>query len=189
MRKQFKFLLVMPFVFSIVSCGIYRPQLTWPAQLIATEGIEGETQSKIHTDIESLNAKLGTTLLDLTPGKGSPVSIKAVADFAQTRSVAGKQIDTAYVGPSGARGLLGARIAGRATLTSEGCTIELGTFLFDPSTKDLLLSVLWHEIGHCTGLLHVVEENELMSPLTLPFSKYNDEKLNRFVAAILASIK
>ncbi len=177
------------------ACGANQP-LTWPAQIPSIEGIEGDSLTWVQDKIVDLNTEIGSPVLTVGPGSGSPIYIRKVEDFG---NVAGfthlgdlhlDQNEFAYIRVPGVRGTLGtSRIAGRATLTSQQCTIELASFLMKPESKDLLHPVLWHEIGHCAGLPHVSEEGEMMSPLTLPISRYSSEHLTRFFAAFMAAIQ
>ncbi len=181
-------------VMVVAACGTPRPpSLQWPAKLAATDGIEGDAHTSVSTFISQLNSDASRAILDVGAG-GSPIYIKKVTSFEESNVVAeshtdGENVHYAYVGMVNGRGVLGTRIAGRATLMSSQCTIELGSFLLEASAKNLLQPVLWHEIGHCAGLAHVTDAGELMSPVTLPFSRYTEDHLKRFFDALLLRIQ
>lgn len=179
----------------LAACGGGQ-RLSWPAQIPSIEGIDGDSLTLVQEKIADLNTRLASPVLNIGSGNGSPIYIRKVESFDSTTAFFSlgdlhlEQSEFAYIRLRGARGTLGtSRIAGRATLSSKECTIELASFLMKPESKDLLHPVLWHEIGHCAGLPHVSEEGELMSPLTLPISKYTDEHLARFFNAFMASIQ
>lgn len=179
----------------LAACGGGQ-RLSWPAQIPSFEGIDGDSLTLVQEKISDLNTRLASPILNIGAGTGSPIYIKKVESF---ENVAGlialgdlhlESGELAYIQARGVRGTLGtSRIAGRATLSGNECKIELAAFLMKVENKDLLHPVLWHEIGHCAGLPHVSEQGELMSPLTLPFSNYTEEQLERFFSAFMASIQ
>lgn len=168
-------------------CALSRPQLNWPAQVISLGNLSTSARNIVTADIEELNDRLGMAILTIGSGEGSPISIKQVTSFTSSGSSSTVHQEFAYIGMPGARGVGGTTIAGRATLDIDGCTIELASFLF--GEPELLNAVLWHEIGHCAGLMHVTQQNELMSRITLEISDYSEEKLQRFFDSILSSIQ
>ena len=60
-------------------------------------------------------------------------------------------------------------------------------FLMSSNTADDLESVLWHELGHCAGLVHVPQTGEIMYAYTNAFSTYSSDALSRFFTAITSS--
>ncbi len=182
----------IPALFLVVACG-NAPRLSWPAAVASIE-ISGDGKSTVTSDIEDLNAQIGSTILRLDGSSGSPIHIKSISNFGVSSNVLtqGAQVHLDYVSmiAPGARGAAAStQIAGRATLDSSQCVIELGSFLFEEKSKDLLMPVLWHEIGHCAGLLHVTEANEVMSPITNRLDAYTADHFKRFFDALLASIR
>jgi hypothetical protein len=183
----------IPALFFIAACG-NAPRLTWPAAVASIE-ISDAGKSIVASDIENLNKEIGSTILRLEGSNGSPIHIKSVSSFGVSNSVIpqGAQVHLDYVS-LGAKGNSRAaapttQIAGRATLDSNQCVIELGSFLFEDNARDLLMPVLWHEIGHCGGLVHLSEANEVMSPITNRVQTYSKEQFKRFFDALLASIR
>jgi hypothetical protein len=183
----------IPALFLAVACGNVQ-KLSWPAE-VASIDISGDGKSIVTSNIEDLNKEIGSTILNMGKTAGSPIYIKSVTDFGDTSNVnsQGAQVHLAYVNIGGVANLRaltqGTQVAGRATIDSKQCLIELGSFLFEEKAKDLLLPVLWHEIGHCGGLVHVTDNNEVMSPITNRFDSYTKDKLKRFFDALLASIR
>jgi hypothetical protein len=174
-------------LFALSGCGTERIQLQWPAQIISIDGVSAASLSTLTSQISELNTQLGRDVLSIgNTGKGSPISIAKVNTFSDPSTAPTSQADFAEISLSdlGMRVRAAASnttIAGRATLTVESCSIQLAAFLFDkPENKDLLSAVLWHELGHCAGLGHLTEVAEVMSPITLPLSRYSKEKLQRF---------
>ncbi len=183
----------LPVVLLVVSCGV-QPRLNWPAE-VAIE-VTDPGKASVASNIENLNSQLGKTILQIGSGTGSPIYIKSVTSFSSTSSIAqGAEVHFAYVespvlpGKVRAMGTASTRIAGRATLDDSKCVIELASFLFESTTNNLLLPVLWHEIGHCGGLQHVDKAGELMSAVTLSYSKYSQEQIQSFFDSLLSAIR
>lgn len=169
-------------------------QLEWPAQVQSIQ--VGAFQNDVASQIEALNSKLSTPLFNMgSSGSGSSISITKVSSFDQGTGSLMEDADLSYVhlesqGVTARDGSgSGTMIAGRATLSTDQCRVELASFLFEEKYKDLLTSVLWHELGHCGGLLHLSSAGEIMSPMTLPLTNYNSAKQLRFFNDLVASIK
>ncbi len=190
-KRTFCLILLM-----LSGCGTGKIQLDWPATIHSFEGVPADTQSALASEIEELNTKLGKPVFTVGSGNGSPISIVKVSSFnTSTSSVLASELAYVEMGSmqiatKSGSGNTGSLIAGRATLSPGKCQIELASFLFDSAQNaDLLIAVLWHELGHCGGLGHVSEPGELMSPLTLPLKRYTSEQIQRFVNDFSASIR
>jgi predicted Zn-dependent protease len=48
--------------------------------------------------------------------------------------------------------------------------------------------VVGHEIGHCAGLRHVEDTEDLMYASTQPFASYSDEAISKFISSLFSSI-
>ena len=181
----------LPVALFLVSCG-QVPRLSWPAS-VASIDASTDARAAIVDTIEKFNSHLGSTELAMTAGTGSPITIKIVDSFTSVPSGSGSHVDYAYISQPATRGSARAvtgstRIAGRAMLQVGKCSIELGSFLFtSTASKDLAYAVTQHEIGHCAGLLHTPDSNQVMSPITVP--TYSQEEWKRHFAAVLSAIR
>lgn len=75
----------------------------------------------------------------------------------------------------------GRYVMGLATIMwNQPCRIQISdrTFVWGQEWMD---SVLWHEIGHCLGLEHVDDSNDLMYKYANPFSWYTATAIDQFL--------
>lgn len=125
------------------------------------EGFSTDEESKVHTVIGTLNEQSGEELILESNTKGFPITIKKVDGTTWPKSR-----------------------AGYAILTDSSCTVELSKQIFINERADYIESVLWHELGHCSGLAHDSGNGEIMSATTAPFSSYSSEAVSRFLLEI-----
>lgn len=162
--KMWRWLIV---AFVVVGCGKFRqPSLDWPATVVAVENFSSQEEGIVLDAIDGLNTKAGRAILTDSPG-GSPITIRWSKNIPQMAN----------------RGEV--HVAGRATITSDDCTIEISSIVTHSSEK--LIPVLWHEVGHCAGLVHDVADGEIMSTFTSPLDHYSPEALGRFFQSIVKS--
>lgn len=75
----------------------------------------------------------------------------------------------------------GAYILGLATVSIyKPCRIQITTRTFNYG-QDVLDSVIWHEIGHCYGMDHTNDENDIMYQYAKPLSMYSKDVINNFL--------
>lgn len=77
------------------------------------------------------------------------------------------------------------RVAGTALRKSRGCVITIYPVCFE---KQLLKTVIWHELGHCAKLDHTELKNDIMYKLAKPFDSYKEEDIDRFIQELNKSI-
>lgn len=70
------------------------------------------------------------------------------------------------------------RVAGTALRKSRECIITIYPVTFE---RNMLKSVLWHEIGHCANLKHFKKENDIMYKSAKAFEQYDEYTVKRFV--------
>lgn len=75
--------------------------------------------------------------------------------------------------------------AGYATMTPDGCLVEISTDVMRRGKEDYIRPVLWHELGHCAGLQHDPKEGEVMYKISEPFDTYSSDAFTRFWGTIL----
>ena len=64
------------------------------------------------------------------------------------------------------------------------------TLLFSVSWKDKIVkSVIWHEVGHCFGLEHSENPDDIMYLSVKPFEKYTKESVNTFLEDLKKNLK
>lgn len=73
----------------------------------------------------------------------------------------------------------GNSVLGVAWVGSGPCYIQIPERTFKYG-QDWLTSVVWHEIGHCVGLMHTDNEFDIMYAYAKPFSQYSPQALHRF---------
>jgi len=154
---------VLIVVFLIVGCGNYRHQyLEWPALLVSVSDFSESQQDMVYEAVDQFNNRSGKTLIIFNDSEAdSQIFIRWKEEIPQLRSA----------------------IAGRATMEPDKCTIDIAEIV--ASTKDYLIPVLWHEIGHCAGLEHVPEKGEIMYKEVTPLSDLETEAIERFFSDVL----
>jgi hypothetical protein len=130
------------------------------------DGFSNEQRQAILQALQDLNTSAGRTIIRIEEGRQEnyPVSFHLAAPTPETENRAGE-----------------------ATVASDSCSIEISSRVFDPTYVSTLQAVVWHELGHCAGLLHVPDPGEIMYRITNGFSTYQAAALDRFYRAILGS--
>lgn len=146
-------------IFLLIGCG-----RTESYRLEGLSELDAESYALISDAIDSLNDRVGRTLFS-EDNEGYPIFLEPAEDMG------------------------GELVLGSATTEFSKCTIQILCTLIDHSNEDLLASVVWHEIGHCLGLHHVDEPNDLMYPQSKPFSQYSDDMIDHFINQLLSSVK
>lgn len=150
-------------MFLVIGCGNFRRE--WPAVIRSVDAFELDEQVKVMEAIEELNETAPQKLISEDPLVGYAIAIRRVPpnpDFPN-------RIGYAIVRPT-------------------SCTIELSERLFD-DLAHMLKSVIYHEIGHCAGLGHVEESQEIMSANASAFDRFTQTHFNNFFDLIFSSIE
>jgi hypothetical protein len=137
------------------------------------EGFSSESETRLREYVKTMNEMMGGKAFSDDDRAGSPITIRMVSQFSSSSASA-----------DGSTGSL--RIAGRATLSSDECVVEIADFVANDPKNQLLEPVTMHELGHCGGLRHTAAG--LMAPTTLAWPTYSDSDKSDFVDEFLASI-
>ncbi len=148
----------------LVACGEQR---RWPAEITGCVDCSTDDQAQVKQSIIDLNEKSGGTLL-------IPQSDGANKRF---------PIDLSFVDPKVIQPTDDSRNtrAALATLYDDHCSIQLSKELHKPENANYFKAVLWHELGHCAGLVHDKDEKEIMFPITQKIQAYSEEVILRFI--------
>lgn len=151
-----------------MGCGKKGHYLDWPTTLASLDGFSDTQREHIVAAITQLNLKINRTVVipeglktQSSSGEGSPIFIKFSQNIPEQTNV----------------------IAGRATVESGKCTVQISSVVADD--VDLLVPVIWHELGHCSGLDHDPKEGEIMYKTTHGMKAYDDATIQRFFAHML----
>lgn len=70
-------------------------------------------------------------------------------------------------------------ILGVAWIDEKPCKIQMAerTYLYG---QEWVNSVLWHEIGHCVGMEHHDNEEDIMYKYAKPLNRYSEESVQEF---------
>lgn len=163
-RVRYRLLVILPvIVMGLVACGKKEDRPHWPAQITSFEGFSKEEETHVKESIGSLNDHADEKLVS-EENKGYKIRIRKVdgTDWPKAR-------------------------AGYATVDDSDCLVELSKQIFEDAKSDYIMSVVWHELGHCAGLTHDSKNGEVMSAITAPFTAYSTDALARFMKAIKQS--
>jgi hypothetical protein len=155
--------------FVIMGCGKNRHSyLQWPTTLGGLEGFSDSQRENVMDAIGQLNARIRRTIVapaalqdSGAEEPGSPIFIRFEDKIPERTSI----------------------IAGRATVDDEKCIVQIASVVAD--SPELLVPVLWHEIGHCAGLDHDPKDGELMYKMTYSMRRYDEATIERFFTHVL----
>lgn len=151
------------FCILLVACGKERP---WPAEVSPCESCSKEEVSELSSSLSELNEKSGASLISM-PESSSKSYFTITVTFVDASTLqSGDSKNTR---------------AGLATVYSDHCDVQLSKDLHKAENAQYFKAVLWHEMGHCAGLAHDPQEEELMSAITKRFSAYSEEAITRFI--------
>jgi hypothetical protein len=158
---------------SLVGCG--DGSLQFPAHISSIENFDSTSAAQISTLVASLNTSLGQKAIVNDPnGPGASITIQMVATLDPDST-------------SGVNSTSGTTIAGRATLTTGNCLVQIAQFIAQDPTGELFHPVLWHELGHCAGLVHTTTATQIMSPLTVQWDNYDSQAVQTYLGNFLQS--
>lgn len=154
------FLLVL-----VTGCGqTMTNRAPWPAT-VHFKNLGSEESAAISTSLKKLSGKVGTDMFFFDDSKNQ---------FQITITVMNSESS-------------GNSKAGLATYDQEFCNVEINDLVFTESYKSYFEPVLWHEIGHCSGLSHDKNSGEIMYYLASPEDEYTEEAFKNFFSNLLHS--
>lgn len=153
----------------LTSCGKNgAPRLSWPATLGGMEGFSDTQRESVKSAISQLNLKIKRTMVSPAglqtqngSSEGSPIYFRFADSIPEQKNV----------------------IAGRATVDGEKCIVQISSVVAD--NNELLVPVIWHELGHCAGLDHDPKAGEVMYASTVSMKNYDQATLGRFFTHVL----
>lgn len=156
---KFKKLTILIVLFLNVGCGKKGPeQLPWPAQ-VKLVGLSAEEENTVYSSLSAFTNTLGKDLFyfDDHPSEFQ-ITIGKLMVSPETTSK-----------------------AGLATYTGAFCKVELNEVVFTEDYKSYVDPVLWHELGHCSGMEHDPKEGEIMYHLASSKDFYQASAITRFM--------
>jgi hypothetical protein len=154
--KSLTFLIVL---FLSVGCGKKGlDQLPWPAQ-VKLIGLSAEQEKNVFSSLSGFTNNSGKEIFyfDDRPSQFQ-ITIGKLKVSPETTSK-----------------------AGLATYNRVSCKVELNEVVFSEDYKDYFDPVLWHELGHCSGMEHDPKEGEIMYHIASPKNFYKTDAITRFV--------
>lgn len=153
------------FFLILINFGCSENQLKAPAYLGEIDNFDFEQKIKILDGLQDLNRKLDNSLF--TFKKNNKPVIKL--DFVE------KNVKREKNG-----------LAGTALILMNSCKITIYPVSFDDR---ILKTVLWHEVGHCFGLEHSKNPNDIMYYSVGQFENYSQEYVDSFIQDLKKSSK
>ncbi len=153
----------------LASCGRNGSlRLSWPATIGGLEGFSDTQRTAVMSAIAQLNVKIKRTMISPAglpasreSSEGSPIYFRFADNIPEQKKV----------------------IAGRATVDGEKCVVQISSVVAD--NNELLVPVIWHELGHCAGLDHDPKAGEVMYASTVSMKNYDEATLSRFFSHVL----
>lgn len=159
-------LLFILLVINIVSCG--KSSISWPANIKEFSDFDKNDQNDILLAINDLNMRNSRPFLSFSN------------EYPGNQDIYFKMMDQDL--PSND----GNTIVAQAYVELNKCTIEV----FPSAFKDNILKpVIWHELGHCSGLEHSDSNSDIMYWLVAPFLMYNENSIKQFLFNLTKSLK
>lgn len=154
-------------LFLISSCA--HQKSIWPAKIVGFKNFTYEEIDEIKGYIKDLNLKSLSTKngKSLVNPKASDDNYRIIIKFIHDDT------DTEI------------RIAGTALRKSNECIISVYPVCFE---KQILKTVIWHELGHCAKLNHTESKTDIMYKAAKSFDSYKEEDLTRFIDELNKSV-
>lgn len=171
-----RYLLLIICVLVCVGCGSSTPGVSWPATATLS-GFAEQELTDLQEALGELNVHSARTLV-------SPVSDASNISIVKVEIIPKKFVngwETAHFKTAGRSAF--EYVAGRATLSSGSCKIEIAASV--ASDPDLLYPVIWHELGHCAGMGHSENQDDIMFRMSSRIQTYDDTSLDRFFKAMI----
>lgn len=162
--ERMRNLLLLIFCILLVACGKERH---WPAEISSCSGCSQEEIGSVSSYVSDLNSKSGSNLVSMS-NKESKTQFSITVRF-----VEGVEIQESGDSKNTRAGL--------ATVYVDHCDVQLSKDLHKQENSQYFKAVLWHEMGHCAGLEHDNNEEEIMFAVTKKFPAYTDDAITRFI--------
>lgn len=143
------------FLLLLTNCG--RAEYSWPAYVKFSPSTAPEYVFMASKSLRDLNVFLGTDMVVFSLDAQNVLAYPVTVKFSASPSENG--------------------YAGVAVLYNDFCEITIYPIAIQ---NNIFKTVMWHEISHCAGLMHVEEKGHIMSPQIGSFSGYSEEKLEFF---------
>ncbi|NBP13526.1 hypothetical protein EBU95_03890 [bacterium] len=152
---------------ALTSCS--HQKSIWPAKIVGFKNFTYEEINEINNYIKDLNTK------SLSVENGKEIINSKVND--ENYKILIKFIDEDTKTSS--------RVAGTALRLAHKCIISIYPVCFE---KQLLKTVLWHELGHCAKLNHNETQSSIMYKTAKPFVHYTEENIEDFIKNLNKSL-
>lgn len=77
---------------------------------------------------------------------------------------------------------------GTAMPSNKGCSIILSDVLFTKAHRSKLKTTVWHEMGHCAGLMHDSKQGRIMYKYASNWEEYSSSEVSRFLSDIMLNV-
>lgn len=146
-----------------IGCGPSgQEKAPWPAS-VQFSGLNKNEIEAITSSLETLSTNVGTTLFSFEDQK---------EQF---------QITVTKMKPDNGN----TSRAGFATYDGVFCTVELNEIVLGEAYNAYFEPVLWHEVGHCSGMTHNEKSGELMYYIASPKEFYRADAFSNFYSSLL----
>ncbi|MBM4304771.1 MAG: matrixin family metalloprotease [Deltaproteobacteria bacterium] len=163
MLFELKHSFVLALLVLVSACGVApEKKAPWPAS-VRLENLTDVEQSRITQSLKQISTTLGIELFNFD-SRPSQFQLTITRMTPEGRNVSQ---------------------AGVATYNGTFCKVELNELVLQSSYSSYFEPVLWHEIGHCSGMEHVENSKEIMYPFANPRSFYSETSISSFFQSLL----
>lgn len=149
----------------LINFGCSENQIKAPVYLGEMENFNFDQKFEILSILQDLNRKLDNSLFTFNKNNKPKINL----DFTE------KTIKKQKGG-----------LAGTALILINSCKITIYPVSFNDR---ILKTVLWHEVGHCFGLEHSKNPNDIMYTSVGQFENYSQDSINSFLQDLKKSSK
>jgi hypothetical protein len=152
-------LVQLTIVFLTLSCG-KKEVLPWPAQVQLVGLSQAETTIVMNSLKGFSDARPGTTFYYDSHPQQFQITISKLDPTSDNSSK-----------------------AGLATYDNTFCKVQINDLIFTDSYSDYVDPVVWHELGHCSGMVHSPNEKDIMYYTARPKSYYTTNAIQNFFSS------